>query len=297
LKPIQWKDDPRLAYVLVNLATLFWASNIALGRFLRGQIGPLTLTAFRFSLAGLFFALLVRRRPEEYQPIQRDGFGLLGMGILGVFSFPTLLYLALQRTTATNAALINGAGPLVTALLAAWLLKERFNHKLAVGIILSLFGVIFVIGGQILRYLDTSNINFGDLIVFVDVFIWGFYSIIGRRVMRSRSALRTTAYSIWFALPILLVAASLEWQTFPAQLNLRVIAAGIYIAIFPTTISFLSWNEGIRRIGPARAMVFYNMLPVYGAILGILFLNETPLWSQLVGGALVISGGLTASRA
>lgn len=296
MKLTKWKDDPRLAYGLVNLATLFWASNIALGRFLRGQIGPLTLTAFRFSLAGLFFAFLVWRKPEGSQPIRRDGLGLLGMGILGVFSFPTLLYLALQRTTATNAALINGAGPLVTALLAAWLLKERFNLKLAIGILLSLLGVAFVIGGQILNYLDASNVNYGDLIVFVDVFIWGFYSVIGRRVMRSRSALRTTAYSIWFALPFLLIAALLEWQNFPAQLNLRVIGAGIYIAIFPTTISFLSWNEGIRRIGPARAMVFYNMLPVYGALLGILFLNETPLWSQLIGGALVISGGLTASR-
>ena len=42
---MNWRRDPRLAYVLVNLCTLFWATNFALGRLLRDDIGPFTLTA------------------------------------------------------------------------------------------------------------------------------------------------------------------------------------------------------------------------------------------------------------
>ncbi len=297
MKTISWKDNRRLAYLLVNLSTLLWASNIALGRALRSQVGPLTLTAFRFTLAGLIFAFLVTKLAPKRRPIGQDWRILLGMGLTGVFTFPALLYLALQRTTATNAALINGTGPLITAIMASFLLKERLYLSRIVGTLISLIGVTLVIGGPTLGTLQSSTVNLGDLTVFFDVIVWGIYSIMGRIVTRSRSALIATAYSIWFAVPLLLVAAFIEWQSFPPQLSIQLLVAGVYIALFPTCIAFLSWNESIRRVGPARSMAFYNLLPVYGALLGILFLGENPSWAQFAGGSLVIIGALTALRA
>jgi drug/metabolite transporter (DMT)-like permease len=294
LKFLRWNDDPRWAYLLVNIATLLWASNITLGRALRGQIGPLTLVAFRFTVAGLIFAIILSRQPPEARRLGGGWLGLLGMGLFGVFAFPALLYLALQRTTATNAALINGTGPLITAIMATLLLGEYFSTNRLLGTLISLLGVGLVISGPSLQILHSATVNSGDIIVMVDVFLWGIYSILGRVVMRTRSALSATAYSIWFAIPLLLIAAALEWTRFPPHLTWTVILSAIYIAIFPTCVAFLSWNEGIRRVGPSRAMTFYNMLPVYGALLGFLFLGETPGWTHVAGGLLVIVGGLTA---
>jgi drug/metabolite transporter (DMT)-like permease len=294
LKFLRWNDDPRWAYLLVNLSTLLWASNITLGRALRGQIGALTLVAFRFTIAGLIFGIILSRQPPEARPLGSGWLGLLGMGMFGVFAFPALLYLALQRTTATNAALINGTGPLITALMATLLLGEYFSPNRLIGTLISLLGVGLVISGPSLQILHSATVNSGDIIVLADVFLWGIYSILGRVVMRNRSALSATAYSIWFAIPFLLVAAAFEWSHFPPHLTWSVILAGVYIAIFPTCVAFLSWNEGIRRVGPSRAMAFYNMLPVYGALLGFLFLGETPGWTHVAGGLLVIMGGLTA---
>ena len=68
--------------------------------------------------------------------------------------------------------------------------------------------------------------------------------------------------------------------------------AVLYIGVFPAFIAFLAWNEGIRRVGPTRAMACYNMLPVFGALLGAIFLNEALGVGQVAGGALVIGGGL-----
>lgn len=294
MRLVRWNDDPRWAYPLVNLSTLLWASNITLGRALRGQIGPFTLVALRFSIAGLIFAILLRRQPAEARRLGNGWPGLLGMGLFGVFAFPALLYLALQSTTATNAALINGTGPLVTAIMASILLGELFSSNRLTGTLISLLGVGLVIGGPSMQIVQGARINSGDLIVLADVFLWGIYSILGRVVMRTRSALSATAYSIWFAIPFLLVAAAVEWTHFPPHITPEVLLAGVYIAIFPTCIAFLSWNEGIRRVGPSRAMAFYNMLPVYGALLGFLFLGETPSWAHLAGGLLVIIGALTA---
>ncbi len=135
------KSSALLAYLLVNLSTLLWASNITLGRALRGQVGPLTLTAVRVTVAGLLFLALIRRLPPAERRPGRDWPWLLGMALTGVFAFPVLLYFALRFTTASNASLINGAGPLVTAVLAAALLRERLRSHQALGAVVSLAGV------------------------------------------------------------------------------------------------------------------------------------------------------------
>jgi drug/metabolite transporter (DMT)-like permease len=64
----------------------------------------------------------------------------------------------------------------------------------------------------------------------------------------------------------------------------------------PTVIGFLTWNEAVRRLGSSGAMVFYNTLPLYGALLGVLLLGESIGWSHLLGGGLIIGGGLYAAR-
>jgi drug/metabolite transporter (DMT)-like permease len=93
----------RLAGIgLVNLATLTWATNIILGRWLRDDIGPLTLAASRFCIATLIFIVLLRRQPLEDRRLGQggrttsNGFLLLGMALTGVAAFAPTLYLALR---------------------------------------------------------------------------------------------------------------------------------------------------------------------------------------------------------
>ncbi len=295
------RQDPRLAYLLVNLATLLWSSNVALGRLLRDQVGPVTLTAARFTLGALLFALLFKRaspggKASRSPLTRRDVLILAGMGLSGVFTFPILLYFSLRYTTATNVALINGMGPLLTLLLAAFFLGERVNLALSLGGLTSLAGVVLLISkGASSGQISTLGFNRGDGLALLAVGLWGVYSILGRLATRRHSSLRVSAVSTWMALPLLLVAATLEWRVNPPQLTPQVILSAVYIGIFPTVIAFLSWNEGVRRVGPNQAMAFYNTLPVFGAMLGYFFLGETLSAQTLLGGFLVIGGGLIAA--
>ncbi len=288
-------NDPRWAYLLVNLATLLWAGNMTLGRALQGQIGPFTLTAARVGIVALLFLFLIHRLPEEERRPGRAWPWLLGMAITGVAGFPVLLYLALRYTTASNAALINGTGPLMTALLSCWLLRTRLTRGQLAGAVVSLFGVILVIGGSPGATLQGFTLNVGDVIVVANVAMWGFYSIMSRIVTRERSALWATAFSTWYAVPLLLPGAYLEWQQAPPVWSWRLGLAVIYVSVFAAFLAFLAWNEGVRRVGPAGAMAFYNMLPVFGTLLAALFLGERLAPGQLLGGMLVIAGGLLAA--
>ena len=183
---MNWRRDPRLAYALVNLCTLFWATNFALGRLLRDDIGPFTLTAARFTVAAVVFTALLLRRPAGERRPGREWPLLLGMGVTGVFGFGSLLYTGLRTTTATNASLINGTGPLVIGILAALTLHERFGRRQAIGAVISLAGVALVVSGGSLAALTHLRLNTGDLLVLAAVLAWGVYSVLSRVVTRTR---------------------------------------------------------------------------------------------------------------
>jgi len=282
---------------LVNLATLTWATNMALGRWLRHHIGPLTLAAARFLIASACFAALLSRRSPEDRRLGQDRWLLLGMAASGVVLFAPTLYLGLRLTTAVNATLLNGLGPLITGLLAVLLIREPMSRRQVTGGILGLAGVISLMSGRSVAFWQAMRGNPGDLITLGAVALWGLYSVLGRRVMQGRSALSATALSDFIGLPFLLFAAACEIRTLPVDPCPAVILAVLYIGVVPTVIGFLSWNAGVRRLGSSGAMVFYNTLPLYGALLGHLFLGESIGAAHLIGGALIVGGGLWAARA
>ena len=283
--------------VLVNLATLTWSTNVVLGRWLRDEIGPLTLAAARFTVAALLLAVLLRRQPPEERSIGRDRWLLLGMAVSGVVLFAPILYLGLRFTTAINATLISGFGPLITGVLAALLIREPMSGRQVGGAVVGLIGIVILISGGSLALWRTLHNNAGDLIIQGATTLWGMYSVIGRRVMHHRSTISATAFSAFLGLPFLLIAAFLEARTFPVIVSPKLLLAALYIGIGPTVVGFLSWNTGVCRLGPSGAMVFYNTLPLYGALLGFLFLGESIGLSHVIGGALIIGGGVWAARA
>jgi len=290
------KNASLTGIALVNLATFTWATNMVLGRWLRGDIGPLTMAAIRFTIASAIFAILLQRRPAEERRLGSDRWLLLGMAVSGVAIFAPLLYLGLRYTTVVNSTMINGFGPLITGLLATLLIGEPMSRRQISGALAGIAGIAILLLGSPTAVSEGLHLNLGDLIVIGAVALWGLYSVLGRRVMKRRSALSATAFSAFLGLPILSLASVWEVQHVQVHAVPSVLLALLYIGIFPTVIGFLSWNAGVRRLGASGAMVFYNTLPLYGALLGIVFLHEPLGLYHLVGGLLIAGGGIWAAR-
>ncbi len=277
---------------LVNLATLAWATNAVLGRWLRADIGPLTLTALRFSVAAAFFCFLLRRRPPEERVYGKDKWWILGMGLTGVAAFSPLLYLGLRYSTAVNSSLIQGFSPLITAVIAGVLIQEPVTRRQVVGAALGLVGVAGLISGGSWEFFARLDFNPGDLILLASAVAWAFYSVFGRRVMRRRSSVSATALSILTVLPLLIAAAALELAYIPLNLRLDTVAAIAHICLVPTLVGFWSWNQAVRFLGAGGAMVFYNTLPLYGAVMGATLLGEPLGMAHWVFGGLILAGGI-----
>lgn len=287
-----------VAYLLVNAATLLWAGNVVLGRALRESVGPWTLAALRAAAASVLFAGLLRwpARREPTAAGRREWLLVLSMAAAGVVGFQVLMYTALRTTTAVNAALVNGAGPLVTLGLSWVLLGQPLGSTQALGAALSLGGVAAVLSGGSWSALTALRFGAGDLIALAAVFLWSLYSIASRLASRSQSTVWVTAWSTLAAVPLLAVPAAVESYASPPTAQWGLAAAVLYIAVGPSFLAFLAWNEGVRRVGTNGAMAFYNTLPLYASLLSAVALGEAPGPAQMAGGALIVGGCLLATR-
>jgi drug/metabolite transporter (DMT)-like permease len=284
-----------LGVILVNLATMAWATNAVLGRWLREDVGPLTLTALRFTVATAFFSIMLQRRPPYERRYGKDRWWIVAMGLAGVVGFSPLLYLGLRYSTAVNASLIQGFSPLITALIAGLIIQEPVTRRQMVGAVLGLIGVMGLISRGSLAFLLDLRFNPGDLILLAAAMVWAFYSVFARRVMRRRSPIAAVALSCLLSLPLLAVAAVFELAYIPLNLRLETVAAIIHICLVPTIVGYWSWNRAVQALGAGGAMVFYNTLPLYGAMLGAVLLGEPLHGTHVLFGGLIVGGGLWAT--
>ena len=215
----------------VNLATLAWASNMVIGRLVRDDIGPITLSASRFTVAAVFFLILLQQTPKIGRPTRAALPLLAGMALSGVILFSPLLYLGLHFTTAVNGTLINGTGPLLTGLLAALLIREPMKGRQIGGALLALAGVVWLISGGSFAFWQQAGYNVGDLLVLTAVATWGVYSILSGRVMRLMPAVAATAWSIFLGLPVLWLLAAWELYTSPIEMSFKLAMIVFYLGL------------------------------------------------------------------
>ena len=284
-------------YLLLCITAACWAGNAIVGRLAAGHIPPVTLSFLRWSLA--FFIIL----PFAWKHLKRDWVAIRGklvimilVSVTGIGVFNTLQYWSLEYTTALNTLLLQSAGPLIVAVWSLVLLGVRLTPAQAVGVLLSLAGVLVILTGSDVTALTNIQFNKGDLIFLVALTSFGLYSVLTlkRPAIHGLSFAAFTFGAGSAALIPLLIYELLTRPvvTFDAQ-NLLTL---FYVAVFPSIVAYLCFNRGVQLIGANRAAPFFHMVPVFGAAMAMVFLGEQPHVFHVIGFALVLTGVYIASR-
>jgi drug/metabolite transporter (DMT)-like permease len=292
-------------YLKLVLTTFFWGGTFVAARFAVGEAPPFFAASCRFLIASICLVSLTAwqsHREQKSLPVPRSfrqGAGLFSLGLTGIFLYNAIFFTSLKMTTATNGALIVAVNPLLTAVLSALWLREKVSPAQAVGLVISLAGVAVVIAKGSLSVLTQLSFNRGDLIMLGAPLCWALYSILGKKVLSNFTPLAATAYASVFGAALLVPAALIEhaalgggWPHF----SLLGWVAVLQLALLGTVIGFVWWYQGVKTIGTARAAAFVNLVPVFGALLAVLFLGERMLAAQLWGGVLVVLGVYFGSR-
>ena len=288
---------PAAAYLLLTLTMVFWAGNFVVGRWAAGHVPPMTLACLRWTGA----ALLVL--PLAWPHLVRDRARLVAsapilamLGLTGSGLFNTLQYLALTETTAASAAILQSAGPALIALTGFALYRERAGSGELAGILVSLTGVLVVVGHGSLATLAAFQLNRGDLVMLAAMVIWALYAVLLRR--------RPAVHALSFAAVTYAIAAliNMPLAAFEHAAGARIEAslaawlAIAYTAIFPSFLAYLCFNRGVEIVGAPRAGVTMNLAPLFTAVLAIAALGEQPQPYHAVGFALIIAGVWLSAR-
>jgi drug/metabolite transporter (DMT)-like permease len=298
----------RRGQVYALAAMAIWSTNYIIGRELRDTLTPGTIAAFRALVAGVPMGLWVLARPllsegaaagaRALGPlVRRELLGpMTGLGLLGIVSSQYMTYLALHWSLATNVIILSAASPLVTATIAVLAGAAPFSPGLFRGLAISMAGAFLVTAlgaAPAARGLQTDP---GALLVIATMVTWGFYNLGVQRMSLSLSPLVVTSGAMLAGSPFLIAVVALEhpphvWATVAAHLPIL-----LYLAVGPSAVAYACWSAAIRDIGADYAMLFNNLLPVFGMVLGGLVLREPVTLIQVLASGLIIAGILVAFR-
>lgn len=289
----------RHPYLLLVLAALFWSGNFVLGRAVRAHVPPMGLAFWRWVVAlAILLPLSWRQLAGQGEALRRSWRILLVLGVLGVGSFNTLVYLGLAQTSATNALLINAACPAFIVAFGVVLGTARATARQGVGIAVSLAGVAVIVARGDPHALLALSLNRGDLWVLSAVIAWAFYTAIFPRRPQGVPPLALLTVLVLVGLACIAPLRALEAaRGAPMVWDLPTAASVLYVGAFASVAAFVCWNTAVEAVGPARAGPFLYLMPVFGTALAVLLLGETFHAFQAAGIALILAGVWLASGA
>lgn len=286
-------DQPVLILVLT---TAFWGGNVVAGKLAVGHIDPYSLTILRWIGALLFvlpFAVGQLRRDRvtfrRYLPL------LLFYGALGYTTFNILLYVSVYFTSGVNASIEQVAINIFVMIGNFVVFRVRVKALQIVGVVLTIVGVaLTATHGDLTRLLDL-DINFGDVLVLLASAAYAIYSL----TLRYRPPLGWMSFLVGTFLGAILAAIVYQFlldggignfvATLP-DITPRGWLIVLYVLIFPSVCSQMLYVRGVELIGPNRASLFINLIPLFGALGSVLVLGERLETFHLVAGALIIAG-------
>ncbi|ACL63116.1 DMT family transporter [Methylobacterium nodulans] len=285
------------AYMLLTFTALIWAGNVIASKWAVGQVSPLALTSVRWLVAcAALVPLAARQVACEWRLLRPAWFRILLMGGCGFTAFNALFYIAGTYTSATNIALFQGAIPVVVLACSFLVYRTRVSLIQVTGVLVTLLGVAVAATHGDWEVLRTFAFNRGDLLMLVACVLYAGYTV----GLRARPAISGLTFFAAMALAALLTSLPLlmvEWATgrliWPTGKGWAIIA---FVGLGPSLISQLSFMRGVELIGPNRAGVFVNLVPVFGAGLAVSLAGEPFRLDNAVALTLVLSGIFIAER-
>jgi drug/metabolite transporter (DMT)-like permease len=278
--------------LLLSLTSLFWAGNVVLGRAVAGMIPPVSLACLRWAIASLLlmpFAWPYLRK--DWRLIAKSWKIMLFLGIVGPGFYNTLSYLGLVQTEALNGLVLSAAGPMLIALAAWSIFGDPLPPAQLASLATGFIGVLFIVSRGDLSSLAALRINPGDGLLLAGLLMWSIYTAFFRkRPAVSWQSFNAVSYSVAALANLPFVIAEQYYGHVVMSWSPATIAAVSYTAIFPSLVAYIFYNRGVELLGPARAGLYFFLVPVFGALLATVFLGEQLHAYHAAGFALIIAG-------
>ena len=282
-----------LAYLLLTLSTLFWAGNFIVGKFATlFEIPPLTLNVFRW--IAVWLILMPFTYKEIYNNlsyVKKNWLVICFMGIITISTFNSVVYFALNYTQVINAVLVLAAIPAATIVCSSSMNIEKTNIFQLLGLFLSIIGIGSIISSGDFQKIISLNFNKGDIWMLVCVITWSLYSTLLKKNKFKFSQFTLiqlmVSAGILFLIPQLFYEKSIGLEV---NFNKAFFIILFYVVVFPAIAAYYCWQKGVEIIGPNRASMFIQLMPLFSAVMAIIIFKEKFELYHFVGAAFIVSG-------
>lgn len=280
-----------LVYSKLFFTMIFWGGTFVAGRILVSETGPFLAALMRFSIASVLLLLLSKSSSRRLPRLTgRQFFGVVLLGVSGVFAYNTCFFAGLESVDAGRASLVIAANPVMIAIFSSLFMGERQNWLGASSVMISLLGVVIVISDGDLYRLFHGNVGIGEIYLLGSVLSWVSYTLIGKKMLQGLSAFAAVTYSVLVGTVLLTIPVIGDSFKPVLTLSLQAWFSLFVLSALGTVLGFVWYYQAIQKIGAIRAGQFINFVPVCAVTLGVLILDESPTGSLILGGSLVLIG-------
>ncbi|MES2633195.1 MAG: DMT family transporter [Pseudomonadota bacterium] len=288
---------------MLTVPPLLWAGNAVVGRLMADSVPPITLNLLRWALAFVFLLPLASWVLARNSGLWTHWKRFAVLGLLGVGCYNSLQYLALKTSTAVNVTLIAASMPVWMLATGALFFSQRVTARQIAGAVLSIAGVLVVIGRGDWDAMTQVRLVPGDLYVLIASAAWSVYSWLLAPREGDPPAIRADWAAFLMAQVVMGTAWSglftaAEWSLVDVQIkwSWSVAAALVYVAIGPSILAYRYWGLGVQRAGANAAAFFSNLTPLFAAVLSAAFIGETPHVYHALAFVLIVGGIVVSSR-
>ncbi len=282
---------PAITYVWIILSMIFWGMSFIWTSIVFKCYPPITTIFLRLVLSsailmgGLtFFGKIERIRKKD-----------VGLFLISALFNPFFYFIGenfgLKNSSPSICAVVIATIPLFTPVAAYFILKEKISWLNIAGIILSFMGILLMLVNNDMTY-NTNPAGMGFLFIAVASAV--IYTAFLKKLTQRYGAFSIIAWqnllgALYF-LPLFLIMDLNQFLS--VKPDARTIGALVQLSIFASSLAYVLFAQGVKKIGISRTNVFTNLIPIFTAIFSYFILSEYFGINKIAGIIIVITGVL-----
>lgn len=275
-------------------AVLIWSVNAVVSKLSASAIDPAAISFYRWLLALLTLTPFVLPGVwRNRQQVKQQWGKLFILGLLGMVLYQSLAYYAAHSVSATFMGILNAMIPLLTVLISLVLLRLTPTLGIVLGGLLSFGGLVWLVSAGQPQQLLNHGLGKGEVMMFAASASYALYGVLTKRWSITLPGWQSLYVQIVFG--VLLLTPG-----FIAAPDVALTAHNIPLVLFAgipaSLIAPFLWIEGVHRMGANTSSIFMNLVPIFTAIIAVLFLHETLQSYHYIGGGITLLGVLLAQR-
>lgn len=296
-------------HLILLFVSIIWGTSWAAARILSNgfednpaTMGPATSAWIRYLSVVIIFYIwylykFFNRQNVRFLPPNKSILNdMFVLGLFGVMIYQLLFMHGMKWTAAGDASVIMPINPIFTALLAFPLLGQKITKNIFYGMIISIIGVIIIVGWSPNTDIALRDRMLGDFMILIAAFSWALCSIITKKTMIKNIKLKIlpSEIVIWYSLIGWIMLT--PWMVMEIlsndiiKPNFTEIIIILYLGIFSTVLANVWFAIGIEKIGPTSTSAYIFLVPVFGILSGWIILGENIGLSMILGFILIVGG-------